>query len=62
MDHLPAEIELLRPAQVLAIHADDDSIAAFGSNPLSPATRKPAAVAGRAVGRGMAGQVAAFWA
>lgn len=61
MDHLPAEIELLRPAEVLAIHADDDSMAAFGSNPLSPATRTPAAVAGLAVGRRMADQVVAFW-
>ena len=35
---------------------------AFGTNPLSPATRPPAARAGREIGRSRAAEVAAFWA
>jgi NTE family protein len=60
-NRLPAETELLAPAQVLAVYADAASVAAFGTNPLSPATRGPAARAGRDVGRAAAAQVAAFW-
>ncbi len=60
-NRLPAETELLAPAQVLAVYADAPSVAAFGTNPLSPATRGPAARAGRDVGRAAAAQVAAFW-
>jgi len=59
---LDDEIRRLEPAAVLAVYADADSAAAFGRNPLSPATRGPAARAGRAVGRSRAAQVAAFWA
>ena len=55
------EIELLKPAAVLAVYADAASAAAFGTNPLSPATRGPAARAGREVGRSRAAEVAAFW-
>ena len=58
---LPAETELLAPAPVLAVYADAASITAFGTNPLSPATRGPAARAGREVGRAAAPQVTAFW-
>ncbi|WP_329082245.1 MULTISPECIES: hypothetical protein [unclassified Streptosporangium] len=39
-------------------HVDEASVAAFGQNPLSPATRRPSAEAGRA----RAAAVAAFWA
>jgi NTE family protein len=60
-NQLPAETELLAPAQVLPVYADAASVAAFGTNPLSPATRGPAARAGRDVGRAAAAQVAAFW-
>jgi NTE family protein len=60
-NQLPTEIELLAPAQVLAVDADAASVAAFGTNPLSPATRGPAARAGRDVGRAAGAQVAAFW-
>jgi NTE family protein len=60
-NQLPAETELLAPAQVLPVYADAASVAAFGTNPLSPATRGPAAWAGRDVGRAAAAQVAAFW-
>ena len=51
-NQLPAETELLAPAQVLAVYADAASIAAFGTNPLSPATQGPAARAGRGVWAG----------
>ncbi|MGI5151132.1 patatin-like phospholipase family protein [Plantactinospora sp. CA-294935] len=59
---LADEIERLRPAEVLVVHADEASVAAFGGNSLSPATRGPAARAGRAVGRARAADVARFWA
>jgi len=42
-------------------YADAASVAAFGTNPLSPATRSPAARAGREVSRARAADVAAFW-
>lgn len=59
---LDQEIELLRPARVLAVYADEASMASFGTNPLSPATRPPAARAGRDIGHSQAAEVAAFWA
>jgi NTE family protein len=43
------------------IYADAATIDAFGTNPLSPATRAPAAQAGRVVGRAHAAAVAALW-
>jgi NTE family protein len=57
----PSELEALAPARVHVVYADAASIAAFGSNPLDPAARKPAALAGREVGRSVAADVAAFW-
>jgi NTE family protein len=42
------------------VFADDESIAAFGPNPLDPACRKPSALAGREQGRRIAAAVAAF--
>ena len=56
-----AELDALAPARVHVIYADLASVAAFGTNPLDPAARKPAALAGREVGRGVAADVAAFW-
>ncbi|MGO9382715.1 MAG: patatin-like phospholipase family protein [Mycobacterium sp.] len=44
----------------LAVFADDDSLAAFGPNPLDPRCRVGSAVAGRAQGRREAGAVARF--
>lgn len=44
------------------VFADDDALAAFGANPLDPACRIPSARAGRAQGRRMAAEVAAFLA
>jgi len=57
----PAELEALAPARVHVIYADAASVAAFGSNPLDPAARRPAALAGREVGRAVAADVSAFW-
>lgn len=56
------QVEALAPAKVLMIGADDVSLEAFGINPLSPATRAPSAVAGRAVGRAQAAELAALFA
>lgn len=61
LDHLDEEIQQLGEDKVMVVHADEASIAAFGNNPLSPATREPAASAGREVGRAAAASVAAFW-
>ncbi|MCT7367244.1 patatin [Mycolicibacterium llatzerense] len=45
-----------------AIYADGESLAAFGLDPLDPACRIPSAQAGRAQGRRVAAEVAAFLA
>jgi NTE family protein len=44
----------------VAVFADDDSLAAFGPNPLDPRSRIPSAVAGREQGRREAKAVARF--
>jgi NTE family protein len=61
LGNLDDEIEALWPGEVYVIWADQASVDAFGTNPLSPATRGPAARAGRAIGRGQARAVAEFW-
>jgi NTE family protein len=58
---LGAEVAALAPAAVHVIEPDQASIEAFGTNPLSPSTRAPAARAGRAVGAAHAAAVAALW-
>jgi len=58
---LEGEIERLRPADVRVVHADAASVAAFGTNPLLPATRAPSARAGRKLGRAQAAELARFW-
>ncbi len=45
---------------VLGVFADEESLAAFGPNPLDPSCRPPCARAGRAQGRRVAAAVAAF--
>lgn len=60
-DQLDGEIEALKPGRAQVIYADDASVAAFGTNPLSSATRPPAAAAGRAIGQEHAAAVAALW-
>jgi NTE family protein len=42
------------------VFADEDSVAAFGANPLDPACRAPSALAGREQGRRVAGDIADF--
>ena len=44
----------------LGVFADEDSVAAFGANPLDPACRAPSALAGREQGRRVAGDIADF--
>jgi len=58
---LADEIEALKPGEAWVISADQDSVAAFGTNPLSPTTRAPSARAGRAIGRAQAAGLSAFW-
>jgi NTE family protein len=48
------------PGQTFTVFADDDSLAAFGENPLDPACRKPSALAGREQGRRVAAALADF--
>lgn len=48
---LASELELLANARTAVIEPDENSLAAFASNPLDPSTRVPAALAGRAQGR-----------
>jgi NTE family protein len=58
---LDDEIEMLKPAEARVIYADAAALAAFGTNPLSPATRGPSARAGRETGRAQAAGIAQFW-
>ncbi|XAS74845.1 patatin-like phospholipase family protein [Dermatophilaceae bacterium Sec6.4] len=58
---LGAQVVPPRGADVLLVRANLRSMAAFGRNALSPATRAASARAGRAVGRAKAAQVAQFW-
>jgi NTE family protein len=58
---LEDEIAHLQPAAVHVIYADEATRVAFGTNPLSPTTRKPAALAGRSIGRGQAALLGSFW-
>ncbi len=48
------------PGRTLAVFADDESLTAFGRNPLDPRCRNPSARAGREQGRREAGAVARF--
>lgn len=47
--------------RVLLLEPDDASRAAFGSNPLDPATRRPAAEAGTAQAAAVVSEVRALW-
>jgi NTE family protein len=61
-EQLDGELERLKPGRSHVVYADAASVDAFGTNPLSPATRPPAAQAGRVVGRAHAAAVSALWA
>jgi NTE family protein len=58
---LDDEIEQLSPADVKVIYANEASVAAFGTNPLSPSSRGPAARAGRDIGCAEAEAIGSFW-
>lgn len=58
---LDDEIVDLGAAAVHVVHSDEASTAAFGTNPLSPSTRRPSALAGRELGRHVAAAVGAIW-
>lgn len=53
------ELAALAPAPVHVVYADEASVAAFGANPLDPATRAGSARAGRVVGREAAAAIRA---
>jgi NTE family protein len=48
--------------RALGVFADDESLNAFGPNPLDPACREPSARAGRAQGRRVTAEIAEFLA
>ncbi len=54
----PSEFQALSDSAVATVYADSASTAAFGANPLDPATRPEAARSGREVGRREAARVA----
>ncbi|KRC47280.1 hypothetical protein ASE16_18355 [Leifsonia sp. Root227] len=55
----PGELESLAPAPVHVVYADEASFAAFGVNPLDPATRPASAAAGRSIGAASAHRIRA---
>jgi len=55
------ELAVLEPARVHVVFADEDSLVAFGNNPLDPATAAGSARAGREQGRRIAADIAAFF-
>ncbi len=60
---LDEEVDALRATgvQVVVVAADESSTAAFGTNPLDPATRAPSARAGREQAAAVAETVRRFW-
>lgn len=56
-----AVAQLRTTAQVVVLLPDEASVAAFGANPLSQSTRRPAALAGRAQAAAVADAVRAVW-
>lgn len=56
-----ASKKVLKRKSTLAIRPDEDSLAAFGANPLDPETARPAAQAGRAQAESVADDVRALW-
>lgn len=57
----PSELTSLAPSRVRVVFADTASVAAAGANPLDPAVRAASSAAGRAQGRSIAAEIAAFW-
>jgi len=56
-----ASKKVLKRKNTVALRPDEDSLAAFGANPLDPATARPAAQAGRAQAAAVADEVRALW-
>lgn len=56
-----ASKKVLKRKKTLVIGPDDASLAAFGANPLDPATARPSAQAGRAQAVNVADDVRALW-
>jgi len=56
-----AELAALDPAMVTSVFADEASLGSFGVNPLDPAVRPAAAMAGRAQGRRVAEELQSLW-
>ena len=61
--HLATQVDELRAggSRVETIFPDGDSLTAFGANMMDLSTRPPAARAGYAQGRGLAGHLTKFW-
>ncbi|MBV9293049.1 MAG: patatin-like phospholipase family protein [Frankiales bacterium] len=53
--------KMLKRKKVLVISPDEESLAAIGTNPLDPATARPAAMAGRSQAERIADEVRAVW-
>lgn len=58
---LEDELQSFGPDMTRVLYANSSSRAAFGSNPLSPASRRRSAIAGRAIGRESARGLVSFW-
>jgi len=58
---LRVERDHLAPGMSMVVQADEESVAAFGPNPLDPSTRAPAFHAGRRQAEQARAQVRSFW-
>jgi NTE family protein len=58
---LKDELQSFGPHMTRVIYANSLSQAAFGSNPLSPSSRRESAIAGRAIGQASAKALVPFW-
>jgi len=56
-----ASQKVLKRKKTLVIRPDEESLAAFGANPLDPATAKPASQAGREQSKAVVDDVRALW-
>ena len=55
------ELAKLATSKVHVVRADENSLRAFGLNPLDPATREPSARAGKRQGEEISVQIKEFW-
>ena len=56
-----ASKKVLKRKSTLVIRPDEDSLTAFGANPLDPATARPAAQAGRAQAKAVVDEARVLW-